>query len=124
MSIWVLFDLDGTLVDNSEGITKSTQFALDSYGYPNQPMETLKKFIGPPLHESFMEFYGFSKEQAFEAVDRLPRAAIRRKACTKTACTRHERTVGGAERCRCEIERFHLKTDGVHGEDLEAKRDL
>ena len=58
MSIWVLFDLDGTLVDNSEGITKSTQFALDSYGYPNQPMETLKKFIGP-----------------------------RRKACTKTACT-------------------------------------
>ena len=33
-------------------------------------METLKKFIGPPLHESFMEFYGFSKEQAFEAVDR------------------------------------------------------
>ena len=70
MSIWVLFDLDGTLVDNSEGITKSTQFALDSYGYPNQPMETLKKFIGPPLHESFMEFYGFSKEQAFEAVDR------------------------------------------------------
>ena len=33
MSIWVLFDLDGTLVDNSEGITKSTQFALDSYGY-------------------------------------------------------------------------------------------
>ena len=70
MSIWVLFDLDGTLVDNSEGITKSTQFALDSYGYPNQPMETLKKFIGPPLHESFMEFYGFSKGQAFEAVDR------------------------------------------------------
>ena len=45
MSIWVLFDLDGTLVDNSEGITKSTQFALDSYGYPNQPMETLKKFM-------------------------------------------------------------------------------
>ena len=37
MSIWVLFDLDGTLVDNSEGITKSTQFALDSYGYPFQP---------------------------------------------------------------------------------------
>ena len=37
MSIWVLFDLDGTLVDNSEGITKSTQFALDSYGYPAAP---------------------------------------------------------------------------------------
>lgn len=78
MSIWVLFDLDGTLVDNSEGITKSTQFALDSYGYPNQPMETLKKFIGPPLHESFMEFYGFSKEQAFEAVDRY-RVLLQRK---------------------------------------------
>lgn len=86
MSIWVLFDLDGTLVDNSEGITKSTQFALDSYGYPNQPMETLKKFIGPPLHELYGNLYGFSKEQAFEAVDRY-RVRYKEKACTKTACT-------------------------------------
>ena len=61
MSIWVLFDLDGTLVDNSEGITKSTQFALDSYGYPNQPMETLKKFIGPPLHDYARSLLGVGR---------------------------------------------------------------
>ena len=28
MSTWFLFDLDGTLTDNSEGITKCVQFAL------------------------------------------------------------------------------------------------
>lgn len=71
MSIWVLFDLDGTLVDNSEGHhEKHAVCARQLRPYLNQPMETLKKFIGPPLHESLMEFYGFSKEQAFEAVDR------------------------------------------------------
>ena len=124
MSIWVLFDLDGTLVDNSEGITKSTQFALDSYGYPNQPMETLKKFIGPPLHESFMEFYGFSKEQAFEAVDRY-RVRYKEKGVYENRLyPGMKELLEALRRCRCEIERFHLKTDSVHGEDLEAKRDL
>ena len=29
----------------------------------------LERFVGPPLHESFMRFYGFSEEQAFEAVE-------------------------------------------------------
>ena len=57
MSIWALFDLDGTLVDNSEGITKSTQFALNSYGYPNQPMETLKKFIGDGSNYILQKMY-------------------------------------------------------------------
>ena len=65
----ILFDLDGTLTDNSEGIIKSARFALDRMGYPNEPDSVLRRFIGPPLHDSFMNFYGFSKEKAFEAVD-------------------------------------------------------
>ena len=69
MSTWFLFDLDGTLTDNSEGIIKSARFALDRMGYPNEPDGVLRRFIGPPLHDSFMNFYGFSKEKAFEAVD-------------------------------------------------------
>lgn len=69
MSTWFLFDLDGTLTDNSEGIIKSARFALDRMGYPNEPDSVLRRFIGPPLHDSFMNFYGFSKEKAFEAVD-------------------------------------------------------
>lgn len=69
MSTWFLFDLDGTLTDNSEGIIKSARFALEQFGLPNEPDSTLRRFIGPPLHDSFMEYYGFSKEKAFEAVD-------------------------------------------------------
>ena len=69
MSAWFLFDLDGTLTDNSEGIIKSARFALEQFGLPNEPDSTLRRFIGPPLHDSFMEYYGFSKEKAFEAVD-------------------------------------------------------
>lgn len=69
MSTWILFDLDGTLTDNSEGIIKSARFALSRMGIEDQPDSVLRRFIGPPLHLSFMEFYGFPEEKAFEAVD-------------------------------------------------------
>lgn len=64
----VLFDLDGTLVDSSEGILKCARYALKHYGMEETDAEKLKKFIGPPLSESFMKLYGFPREQAVEAV--------------------------------------------------------
>lgn len=64
----VLFDFDGTLVDSSEGITKSARYALAHYGIEVPNLEDLKKFIGPPLAGSFRNFYGFSEEKAQEAV--------------------------------------------------------
>jgi len=67
---YILFDLDGTLTDPAEGITKSVQYALKQFGIEEDDLEKLLPFIGPPLKESFMEFYGFSEEKALEAVDR------------------------------------------------------
>lgn len=64
----ILFDLDGTLVDSSEGITKSAQYALDYYGIHIENLESLKKFIGPPLVLSFQKHYDFEPEKAKEAV--------------------------------------------------------
>lgn len=64
----VLFDLDGTLTDPGVGITNSVAYALEKYGILNEDRTELYKFIGPPLHESFEAFYGFSKEKAMEAV--------------------------------------------------------
>lgn len=64
----VLFDLDGTLIDSSEGITKSALYALQHYGIEETDISKLYQFIGPPLSESFQKFYGFSEEQAYEAV--------------------------------------------------------
>lgn len=70
MKRYFLFDLDGTVADNGEGILKSAQYALDAFGIHNEPEERLRRFVGPPLHESFMELYGFSREQAFAAVEK------------------------------------------------------
>ena len=43
---------------------------MDAFGIHNEPEERLRRFVGPPLHESFMELYGFSREQAFAAVEK------------------------------------------------------
>ncbi|MBQ5743437.1 MAG: HAD family hydrolase [Clostridia bacterium] len=65
----ILFDLDGTLTDPGVGITKSVEYALNRYGISVKDRAELYPFIGPPLIDSFMKYYGFSKEQAVEAVE-------------------------------------------------------
>lgn len=64
----VFFDLDGTITDPKEGITKSVAYALDKYGIHVEDLDSLCPFIGPPLHVSFQEFYGFDAEKSMEAV--------------------------------------------------------
>ncbi len=66
---YCLFDLDGTLTDPKEGITKSVQHALKYFGIEEPDLDRLEPFIGPPLKDSFMEFYGLSEEQALKAVE-------------------------------------------------------
>ena len=65
----VLFDLDGTLTDPGEGITKSVGYALKKFDIITQDRCELYKFIGPPLKDSFMKYYGFSEEKAEQAID-------------------------------------------------------
>lgn len=64
----VLFDLDGTLTDPAVGITRSVQYALRAFGVEESDRARLVSFIGPPLEQSFRELYGFSPEQAKQAV--------------------------------------------------------
>ncbi|HOB12348.1 MAG TPA: HAD family hydrolase [Syntrophomonadaceae bacterium] len=64
----VLFDLDGTLTDPWEGITKSVQYALAKMNIDEPDRHKLTAFIGPPLAESFQQFYHLSPEQAWLAV--------------------------------------------------------
>ncbi len=63
----ILFDLDGTLTDPKKGITCAFAYALKQYGIEADP-DTLTSVIGPPLVDSFMELYGFSRAQAEEAI--------------------------------------------------------
>lgn len=64
----ILFDLDGTLTDPKEGITKSVQYALKAYGIEEPDRDKLCSFIGPPLTDSFQEYYGFTPEAARGAI--------------------------------------------------------
>lgn len=64
----ILFDLDGTLTDPAEGITNSVAYALEKYGIKVEDKKSLCSFIGPPLNDSFMKYYGFTPEKAMEAI--------------------------------------------------------
>lgn len=66
---YIFFDLDGTLTNSMEGIIKSLEYSFDKMNLPRPPMETLKKFIGPPLTVSFHELMGFDDEQSEKAIE-------------------------------------------------------
>ena len=64
----ILFDLDGTIIDSQEGVTKCVQYALEHFGIVEQDLEKLRVFIGPPLRGQFRKIYGMSEAQAEQAV--------------------------------------------------------
>ncbi len=66
---YALFDLDGTLTDPKIGITTCVQLALNYFGIEVENLDELQPFIGPPLKDSFMNFYGLTEEQAIKAME-------------------------------------------------------
>lgn len=54
----IFFDLDGTLTDPYEGITKCILYALDELGFPHPSDDYLHSCIGPPLYDTFPEMVG------------------------------------------------------------------
>lgn len=65
---YILFDLDGTLTNPKTGITKSVAYALKKTKNIDANLDDLTIFIGPPLKESFMDFYDFTEEEAEQAI--------------------------------------------------------
>ncbi len=66
----LLFDLDGTLTDSAEGITKCVQYALASQKIQVTDLTELRKFIGPPLRASMEKFYGLTPQQSAAALQK------------------------------------------------------
>ena len=64
---YILFDLDGTITEPFKGISGGIIHALNKSGVEVPDNSTLRKFIGPPLRDSFRDFCGFTAEQAEEA---------------------------------------------------------
>lgn len=65
---YILFDLDGTLTDSGPGIMNSAAYALEQLGIPVGDRKKLRRFIGPPLNETFHNCYGVPLEQTSEAI--------------------------------------------------------
>lgn len=65
----VIFDLDGTLLDTSEGITRSVGYVIDSLKLPEITPEVLRTFIGPPMQRSFARVFSLGETEAKEAAD-------------------------------------------------------
>lgn len=65
---YVLFDLDGTLTDPGIGITNAVIYALNKFSIRVEDRTELYRFIGPPLLDSFQQFYGFSLTESREAI--------------------------------------------------------
>lgn len=63
----IYFDLDGTLTDPYEGITKCILYALDQLGFPHPSDDFLYSCIGPPLYDTFPQLVG--EELTLRAVD-------------------------------------------------------
>lgn len=66
----LLFDLDGTLTNSAEGITKCVQYALRAQNIEEPDLKKLEVFIGPPLRDSFIKYYGMTREEAEAGVEK------------------------------------------------------
>ncbi|UCD95420.1 MAG: HAD family hydrolase, partial [Candidatus Zixiibacteriota bacterium] len=72
----VIFDLDGTLIDSSEGVAEATNYALTSIGEPVRAKDEIRRFIGYPLEEmfrafsnkSYTKFWGYFQSKARDSV--------------------------------------------------------
>ena len=64
----VFFDLDGTLTDSAPGILNSVRYGCRKLGLPVADDATLRRFLGPPLIDSFRNLCGLSTADANRAV--------------------------------------------------------
>lgn len=64
----IIWDVDGTIVDASDGILRRLTIALEHFGLPAPTRAELVHWIGPPMYDSFQDQVGMTPEQAREAV--------------------------------------------------------
>ena len=62
----IIWDLDGTLLDTSEGILAASKYVIAKHGFEVPADDVLKTFIGPPLQQSFIKFFNVTEEESKE----------------------------------------------------------
>ncbi len=64
----IAFDLDGTLTNPERGLIASFEYAFKKMGIDYGERSALKRFIGPPIYEEWQREFGFTPEEASEAL--------------------------------------------------------
>ncbi len=72
----VLFDLDGTLIDTSEGVIGSAFYALETLGYQAPSFQECLPFLGPPLSYGFGVVCGVKESDIPRAIEVFRRRYI------------------------------------------------
>lgn len=67
MKKYVLFDLDGTLLDTTEGIIESVLYTIHAMKLEELSYDELLSFIGPPIKDSFFKKYNMTENEADKA---------------------------------------------------------
>ncbi|MDF1545697.1 MAG: HAD family hydrolase [bacterium] len=52
----IIFDLDGTLIDSSDGVVAAVNYSLEMMNQPLQSPERIKEYIGYPLSKMYPDF--------------------------------------------------------------------
>ena len=65
----VIFDLDGTLTESGQGISRSAAYAIEKMGFAPLTDAQLLEFVGPPLYDSFIRLCGMTSEQSYRAIE-------------------------------------------------------
>ena len=64
----LLFDLDGTLSDPLQGLSRSLDHALTHHGFPTCPPQEVARYVGPPLDLTFIALTGVSNATLIRAL--------------------------------------------------------
>ena len=62
----IIFDLDGTLLDTTQGVINAVKRMIEQMNLQELPMDTLKEFVGPPMQDSLKRYYKMSDKEALE----------------------------------------------------------
>lgn len=62
----MIFDVDGTLLDTTEGIAAAVEYTIAQAGLGKLTDREIRTFIGPPIQESFQRIYGIQGEKLQE----------------------------------------------------------
>ncbi len=65
----IIFDLDGTLLNTEIGVIESVEFTIRALGFEELSYSELRKFIGPPIQESFRSRYSLDDVLTIKATE-------------------------------------------------------